>query len=549
MATRDICLDEEENETDRFWDNIREPRQSSRLIDGYQDIPLVSLEVAIESIVDGFPDIYEYLITAMSKCQRPADGLSQNESAAIYLYTMHWEPSEKCLYYVLNTALRKQNREDIRPWLPFLKLLLSALQKLPSYDGTLWRGVTLDLSGDYEMGELAVWQSFSSCTQSIAILKSNVFLGGCGPRTLFNIECQNGKAIRLHSHFSSEDEVLLLPGTQFEVKSKLKVAKADLDIIHLIEIGSLIPRPELPGNTPTKQPLTRRRESGARRRTEYRNDTLENLITKCPSNGIANLNGQGLSDNDISIIVDRLINKKKPTVLQMCSNQITGQGAQLLGKALQSSNAINQLIMRENQISDTGARSFAQALCINSTLTCLNLVNNQINDEGATCLARSLYLNTTLTKLYLANNAIGHDSIQRFAQALTHNRTLIMLDLSFNRITDDQIVYLAAMLQKNHTLRILGLAENAITNAGMKFLMYALRHNQGLRGLNVACPQLTYGCIRDIQNMLKHNEILMELWLSGSAFSTLGRLKFWSINRSLHRRQIRLVENRKNQTG
>ena len=60
------------------------------------------------------------------------------------------------------------------------------------------------------------------------------FLGNKGERTLFNIECTNGKAIRAHSHFQTEEEILLLPGTFLQVVSKWSPSK-DLHIIHLRE--------------------------------------------------------------------------------------------------------------------------------------------------------------------------------------------------------------------------------------------------------------------------------------------------------------------------
>lgn len=48
----------------------------------------------------------------------------------------------------------------------------------------------------------------------------------------FSIEVFNGRNIRAHSHFIVEEEILLLPGTYFEVKSRLNPAP-DLHIIHL----------------------------------------------------------------------------------------------------------------------------------------------------------------------------------------------------------------------------------------------------------------------------------------------------------------------------
>jgi hypothetical protein len=60
------------------------------------------------------------------------------------------------------------------------------------------------------------------------------FVGSEGDRTIFNIECINGKSIQSHSYFKEENEILLLPGSYFQVISKWEPAK-DLYIIHLRE--------------------------------------------------------------------------------------------------------------------------------------------------------------------------------------------------------------------------------------------------------------------------------------------------------------------------
>ena len=62
-----------------------------------------------------------------------------------------------------------------------------------------------------------------------------MYLGTSGARTLFSVEAINGRAVRSHSHFVTEDEILLLPGTHMEVQSQLSPA-ADLHIIHLRQV-------------------------------------------------------------------------------------------------------------------------------------------------------------------------------------------------------------------------------------------------------------------------------------------------------------------------
>ncbi len=92
--------------------------------------------------------------------EKPPNGLSQEESASIHLYTMEWKSSNQSLYLNLNTALRAQNRDFLVPYFGYLKLILSALWKLQSVKKTVWRGVKADLSSQYPVGKTFVWWGF-----------------------------------------------------------------------------------------------------------------------------------------------------------------------------------------------------------------------------------------------------------------------------------------------------------------------------------------------------------------------------------------------------
>jgi hypothetical protein len=223
----------------RFVDADEESGKLLQPIEGYKSLDLVPLEEAIEPIVKFCPDVCRRAYIAKGNCDSPKDGLTEDESAAIYLYTTEWQPHEQCLYAALNTMLRSKNRNKlIPPWFLFMKLLLTALFKLPSYSKPVWRGVRLDLRKQYEVGKTYTWWGFSSCTGSIAVLESESFLGQDGKRTIFSIECFNGKKIREHSSFEEEDEILLLPGSQFYVKGHLQPSKKDPDliIIQLVQV-------------------------------------------------------------------------------------------------------------------------------------------------------------------------------------------------------------------------------------------------------------------------------------------------------------------------
>jgi hypothetical protein len=216
-----------------------EPKQILQPISGYARQPLLPLEEACEPLIPMIPRLEAYIWVAKENSKNPADGLTQDESAAIRLYTMEWNVSvdepRSSLYSQLNHTLKQSDRTKLRPWFRYLKLFLTALAKIPSCSRqTVWRGVRRDQSEDYPPGAKATWWAFSSCSASLSVLESDLYLGNVGTRTLFSIDALNGRNIQAHSQFQVEDEILLLPGTYFEVKSRLNPAP-DLYIIHLQE--------------------------------------------------------------------------------------------------------------------------------------------------------------------------------------------------------------------------------------------------------------------------------------------------------------------------
>ncbi|CAF2678335.1 unnamed protein product [Rotaria sp. Silwood2] len=204
---------------------------------GYAEEPLLPLVKACAPLTSIIPNLSFYVELALNETsEQPPDGLTIDESAAIRLYTIEWTENQRSLYSMLNYTLKKDTRENLRPYFKYLKLFLTALVKLPCVpSSTIWRGVTMDLSAQFSLGTSVIWWSFSSCTTSLAVLENNVYLGDTGKRTLFSVEAINGRVVYAHSQFVSEDEILLLPGTQMIVQSQLSPAP-DLHIIHLKQI-------------------------------------------------------------------------------------------------------------------------------------------------------------------------------------------------------------------------------------------------------------------------------------------------------------------------
>ncbi|CAF3676944.1 unnamed protein product [Rotaria sp. Silwood1] len=227
------------------------PQQMLAPIEGYENTPLVSIEDAIKPLVSIVPKVQRNVHIVKQNCKHPKDGLTTDESASIMLYTYESMPHEHSLYAILNETLRSEERQKIIPWFLYLRLVLTALARLPSDRLFVNRGVRKDLHAEYPEGSTFIWWGFSSCTSSIKVLESEMFLGTAGTRTLFQIDCHTGKNIKNHSFLSKEDEILLLPARQFEVKSCLNSGNG-LHIIHIKEIDPTYPLLEPVSVLPSK---------------------------------------------------------------------------------------------------------------------------------------------------------------------------------------------------------------------------------------------------------------------------------------------------------
>ena len=116
-----------------------------------------------------------------------------------------------------------RDREALKSSFPYLRLLLTARGKLPKFGGAVWRGVKgVDLRSKYPNGKKVAWWAFSSTTKKLDTLLNPMFLGKEGVRTVFMIEAKSGVDIVRYSAFADEEaEVLLFPGTMFEVVASM----------------------------------------------------------------------------------------------------------------------------------------------------------------------------------------------------------------------------------------------------------------------------------------------------------------------------------------
>jgi hypothetical protein len=198
-------------------------------ISGYEELPVLTLEEAVEKITPPISCIMGSVSTAKKKCNRLSTLLTWDESAAIYLYTMSTP-----FISSLNASLRAENRHTLKPWFAFLKLFITALEKLPSTKKTIWRGVSEEVDLLFVNDDIHIWWSINSCSMTLDMVQP--FLGDKG--TLFAIDAIDGKDISAFSAFPAEQEVILMPGTRVRAKGKPLNFIDRLRVVHLEEINS-----------------------------------------------------------------------------------------------------------------------------------------------------------------------------------------------------------------------------------------------------------------------------------------------------------------------
>ena len=149
-------------------------------------------------------------------------GLTIDEIAALNLYTKHnFRHPSHSFYSVLNRTLCLQDRQQLLPFFPYLKLFFTAARKLPNAcPAKLWRGVAKgpkDVAAVHAKGKLIYWWGVTSTTYDADVLRSPQFFGSSGDWTLFVLECHAGVDISCYSDYD-EAEVLLMPGTKLIVE-------------------------------------------------------------------------------------------------------------------------------------------------------------------------------------------------------------------------------------------------------------------------------------------------------------------------------------------
>jgi hypothetical protein len=437
---------------EKFYSSVidQEPQPMIFHIDEEKLIPGISLENALEPLVEFIPKIFEKAAVAKQNSKNPSDGLSCDESAAIYLFSMRWEPHDQCLYFILNATLHNHNYAKVGSWKLYLKLLFTALDRLRSNRITFRQDIEHDRTRRLRKDNFLVFWGLTSCSLSIPLpQKFNQTTYHTKTRTVFVFECRNAKYIARHSSDPSRNEFLLLP-TQFQFFRYLD-RRNDIEIIQVRDCNTspplidfvdvfkyynpLNPCKKVPQTTTTAATMTT--TAPLTSNISCRNSKLQRLIGLHQSHSQMNLTYQNLTADDIPMIIEQAIVGKECTQLLLDNNHITFECMSILLTALPNNTTLKELHLQETGLHDMSVQILAQTLVLNnSSIKTLNLRKNNITDQGARYLTEMLKVNTTVNHLHLFGNPISKRGAKLLIDVTGHyNKCVRQLDLESNEST------------------------------------------------------------------------------------------------------------------
>jgi hypothetical protein len=185
------------------------------LIKGYENVRLVTLEEALKAFHGQIHDLSDRINEAKAKCNRSSKyRLTHDESAAIYIYSMKWEP--QCVYDHLHAAWNSRNRSHLIPWFKYLRLFKSGLDKLPNAKTEIWQGIAYDQNIKEKLTSNTLYSFLGSCSTSEHEIKNYLHNNVSTRIILIGYESVDGKLV---TGYTAGDwsEVILWPGVKVAI--------------------------------------------------------------------------------------------------------------------------------------------------------------------------------------------------------------------------------------------------------------------------------------------------------------------------------------------
>jgi len=248
------------------------PRRRSRRCSKIELAPVYGLRRAVAPLSTIVPGVLELCAAACSfatnklMLENDPYGLSVDEVAAINLITLN-----SPFRHTLNAMLRSCDNDDVEPFFPYLRLVLSALLKLPAYRGSTYvfeedrdavvrsrfgddRGGAMgggatassprgdDRGVSYPEGTAFFWPHIAHGRTALLfsaeqMVRRSAKTRGRGAATMFCVESESGRDVREYSTLrESEEVILLLPGTELKVHRTLGAAPLAFSEVSMVSV-------------------------------------------------------------------------------------------------------------------------------------------------------------------------------------------------------------------------------------------------------------------------------------------------------------------------
>ena len=231
----DVSPDPEVDPMQRFTRRAFSKNNDLKLIQGYQKELILSLEEALKPVTNIFPDISLQIQKALAKRYYSEKCiLTDDESAAIYIYSMKGTNN---LHFHFQKAWDSKNQSQLKPWFKYLKLLKSALNKLPDVQTEAWQQINRsEVEEILQAGQPQLYTCMGTCSRSVEELNEVLYKKPASVVIMVGYGLVSGKDVTLYTEGQTK-EVLVWPG------ARIYVAKKDIDDqgvvtkVHLSRMG------------------------------------------------------------------------------------------------------------------------------------------------------------------------------------------------------------------------------------------------------------------------------------------------------------------------
>ena len=264
-------------------------------------------------------------------------------------------------------------------------------------------------------------------------------------------------------------------------------------------------------------------------------DLIISIFMNLSPNQLTSLVLHNMPDNrpGIKALATALKRNKSLISLDLTSNGLCSEEAEILAKGLEANTTLKVLNISKNQVGNSGAKSILQSLRklfrpgqTLSALEKLDISENSLLSTSVIDFSSILRENdeTRLRSLNLSNNFyLGCDQ-STFSFALEKNKTLTSLNLSWVKINDKPCQSLAKALEQNETLQFLDLSHNQISSEGVLALGKALEINSTLQSLDLSRNEIGSEAAVALGKALEINSALQSLDLSHNSIGPRGAL-------------------------